>query len=94
MIRDVLVFTPTNTETPDETDATLWTLTARVYFDLTSIGDGGSLLLHRLDGEFSRRVAVSFGNETLVSGIYRDISLEIPVRHSFFFENVLINQSL
>lgn len=79
MIRDVLVFTSANTQQPDETDNTLWTLTARVYFDLNSVSDGGFLQLQRLDGEFSARIAVSFGNETLTSGVYRDITISIPV---------------
>lgn len=79
MVRDVLVFTSTNTQEPDETDETLWTLTVRVYFDLNSVADGGFLYLQRLDGEFSARVAVSFGSETLLSGVYREISINIPV---------------
>lgn len=79
VIRDVLVFTSPNSHPPVETDQTLWTLTARVYFDLNSSNDAGFLLLQRLDGEFSARIPVSFTNETLVSGIYRDISITIPV---------------
>lgn len=79
MVRDVLVFTTANNEQPDETDETQWTLTARVYFDLNSAEDAGFLYLQRLDGEISARVPVSFGNETLVSGIYREISVNIPV---------------
>lgn len=83
MIRDVLVFTLASTENPDETDETMWTLRARVYFDLSSIGDEGFLNFQRLDGAFSTRVAVSFGNETQVSGVCRDITLQIPVKLSF-----------
>lgn len=78
-MRDVLVFTSTNSQQPDDTDQTLWTLTARVYFDLSSVEDEGFLQLQRLDGEFSARIAVTFRNETLVSGVYRDISIDIPV---------------
>lgn len=89
MIRDVLVFTSANIEIPDETDDTLWTVTARVYFDLSSLGDNGILYLQRLDGAFSARIAVSFGNETRVSGVYRDISLVILVRR---LPNILLNK--
>lgn len=81
MIRDVLVFTSTSTESPDETYETLWTLRARAYFDLNSIADVGFLNFQRLDGAFSSRVSVSFENETQVSGVYRDITLQIPVRN-------------
>lgn len=83
VIRDVLVFTLASTENPDETDETVWTLRARVYFDLSSIGDEGFLNFQRLDGAFSTRVAISFGNETQVSGVSRDITLQIPVKLSF-----------
>lgn len=78
-MRDVLVFTSTNSQQPDDTDQTLWTLTARVYFDLNSVGDEGFLQLQRLDGEFSSRIALTFQNETLISGVYRDISINILV---------------
>lgn len=81
VIRDVLIFTSTNIEYPSETDETLWTLRARVYLDLNSMADVGFLSFQRLDGTFSVRVAVSFENEAQVSGVYRDITLEIPVRH-------------
>lgn len=92
MIRDVLVFTSTSTENPGETDETVWTLRARVYLDLGSTGDVGFLSFQRLDGAFSSRVAVSFANETQVQGVYRDITLQIPVRHSFIGTNrMLIN---
>lgn len=84
VIRDVLVFTSVNSQQPDETDQTLWTLQIRVYFDLSSINDVGFLLLQRLDGEFSARIPVTFGNETLLSGIYRDISIVVPVIKSRF----------
>ncbi len=80
VIRDVLVFTSTNTANPSETDETVWTLRARVYLDLSSTEDVGFLSFQRLDGAFSTRVAVSFGNETQIQGVYRDIALEIPVR--------------
>lgn len=80
VIRDVMIFTSVNTETPDETDGTVWTLTARVYFDLSSTTDEGYLHLQRLDGTFSTRISVTFGNEAQLSGVYRDISLVIPVR--------------
>ncbi|XP_037028038.1 beta-mannosidase-like [Bradysia coprophila] len=79
VIRDVLVFTSTNSQQPDDTDQTTWTLQARVYFDYNSREDEGFLLLQRLDGEFSARIPVSFQNETLVSGsVYRDISISVP----------------
>ncbi|KAJ6635884.1 Beta-mannosidase, partial [Pseudolycoriella hygida] len=78
VVRDVLVFTKSNTQQPDETDSTSWKLTARVYFDLTSVRDAGFLNLQRLDGEFSTSIAISFANETILSGIYRDISIDIP----------------
>lgn len=83
MIRDVLIFTSTITENPGETDETVWTLRARVYMDLSSTEDVGFLSFQRLDGSFSSRVAVSFVNETQLQGVYRDITLQIPVRHSF-----------
>lgn len=83
MIRDVLVFTSTSAENPGETDETVWTLRARVYFDLNSVGDAGFMNFQRLDGAFSSRVAVSFGNETQVARVYRDITLQIPVTHNF-----------
>lgn len=79
VVRDVLVFTSTNSEQPDETDLTLWTLMTRVYFDLNSIEDEGFLHLQRLDGEFSARIPVSFRNETIVSGVFRDITIDITV---------------
>lgn len=78
-MRDVLIFTSTNSQLPDETDLTSWTLTARVYFDLNSGEDEGFLHLQRLDGEFSARIPVTFANETLVSGVFRDISIDITV---------------
>lgn len=80
VVRDVLVFTTTNSQQPDDTDQTLWTLTARVYFDWTSVEDEGILQLQRLDGEFSARVSVSFRNETLDSGVYREISIDLTVK--------------
>lgn len=82
MIRDVLVFTSSSTATPDETDETVWTLTARAYFDVSALTDVGFLNFYRLDGAFSARIAVSFGNETQLSGVYRDVMLQIPVRRS------------
>lgn len=75
-----MVFTSVNTENLDETDDTEWTLTVRVYFDLGSTTDGGYLHLQRLDGMFSSRTTLNFGNESKLSGVYRDVTLIIPVR--------------
>lgn len=80
VIRDVLVFTSVNSQQPDDTDQTTWTLQTRVYFDYNSVEDEGFLLLQRLDGEFSARIPVSFRNETAGSGsVFRDIAISIPV---------------
>ena len=77
VIRDVMIFNSVNKDIPDETDATEWTLTARVYFDVVSADETGTLSLTRAGTTESAKIPVRLSAKALNDP--QDVSIVVPV---------------
>ncbi len=78
VIRDVLILTDTNQSEPDETDDTVWNLTARVYFDVAPTNEIGTLTLKRLGSKDAVSVPVRLSSR--VNNDPQDVTVTLKVR--------------
>jgi hypothetical protein len=77
VIRDVLIFNQPNRSVPDETDATVWEITAQVYFDTASENETGMLTIRR-DDELGQNASVPVRLSSTQTS--KSVKLLIPVR--------------
>lgn len=77
VIRDVLIFMNTTQSMPDETDNTVWNLTARAYLDSGSDSETGILTLRKADSDASVSVPVTLSTNAAKDP--QDVSLIVPV---------------
>lgn len=75
VIRDVLIFTNSSQTPPDETDATVWNLTARVYFESAPVSESGTLTLKRSGDAEGVSVPVTLSSSSNV----HDVTAMVPV---------------
>jgi hypothetical protein len=77
VIRDVMIFNNPNNNAPDETDSTLWDLTARVYFETASESEDGTLTIRRAGTNQSVSVPVTVSANDLDP--FKDVTIIVRV---------------
>ena len=78
VIRDVMIFNSASKPMPDETNDTTWNLTARVYFDVASEMENGTLTFARVNSTEKIQIPVQFSTNALDEP--QDLTLVVPVR--------------